>query len=335
MQIDNETIEVADSPATETNEIANLSEGDLLNFLSNESTEEQVAEPTDESGGEETESEAVLSQSELDTNESDETSEESGVNSEEESDEESDDEPNEEQPKSVQKLLKQVNRLTARAKSSEELVESLKDEVSKLTIEKKVEENPTIEEVTTAQDLEQLRQEALSAKKWARKHEDENYVQEGDKEYTREEIKRIRDNAEEHLDELIPEREKFIRSKQQSDALLQQDFKFINSDKESFEGKLWKSILNDPKLKVLDKLPNGNYLKALMVEGATNLQRAKQPVKTKAGVKSTRPKPPPPSSPNSDVSPPSRNTGSETDRRKKILGESNISEEQLTAFLTQ
>lgn len=333
MQIDNEQIEVADSPATETNQPTNLSEGDLLNFLSDEPTADQVTETTDDSAGEETESEAVLSQSESD--DTDEVEDEQHSEDTEDPEEDTDDDPEPEQPKSVQKLLKQIGRLTARSKSAEEAVDALSQQVESMKLEKKVESNPTIEEVTTAKDLEQLRKEALSAKKWARKHEDEDYVQEGDKEYTREEIKRIRDNAEEHLDELIPEREKFIRNKQQSDTLLQQDFKFINSDSESFEGKLWKSILNDPKLKVLDKLPNGNYLKALMVEGASNLQKSKQPVKSKGKLKPSRPKPPPPLSPNSDVSPPTRNTRSDTDRRKKILGESNISEEQLTAFLTQ
>lgn len=320
MQIETleESVEVADqNQATETP--GNLTQDDLLNFLSDESTEDKAPEPTESSEEEEAESEEVLSQSD-----------EQAEDPEDSEEEDEDQEDQEETPKSVQKLLKQISRLTARAKTSEEKVEQLSTQLESMSLEKKVEENPSIEEVTTFDDLEKLRKEALSAKKWARLHEDENYVQDGDREYTREEIKKIRDSAEEHLEELIPERMKFLQQKANSEQLALEDFPFLKK-----EGSRQLEILGnmnaDKHLKALDKLPNGLYLKSLMIEGILSVEQRRKGKSVKPVKKG---KLTPPSVPTSDSSPPVRKTASESDRRKRILGDSNISESQLSAFLS-
>jgi len=324
-------IEVADQNATET---GNLTQDDLLNFISKESTEEEAPNPTEYLGEEEAKSEDVLSQSNI--SESEESEEDNEAESVEETEDAEDSDESEEveeatQPKSIQKLLKQIARLTARSKGSEEQVEALRAQVDSLKLDAKAEKsNPTIDEIQSYDELETLRKEALSAKKWARSHEDESYVQEGDTEYTREEIKKIRDNAEEHLEELIPERKKFLEQRMASDNLLIKDFPFVKKkDSESYN--LFQKLQADPLLQSLNKLPNGNYLKALLVEGVTTLQRRKG---TGSRPKIARKTPPPPTEPLGDVSPPTQRANTDKEKRK-VLGDSNISEEQLTAFLSQ
>ena len=317
MQEENQDVQVADTEKA-TDE-GNLTQNDLLKYLSSEPPSEE-AEESAEPAEEVAEPDDVLSQSE-----------EEGEQPEEDAEEEIEEEEEEEtQPKSVQKLLKQVGRLTARSKSAEEKVEQLSAQLDSMRLDKKVEDNPSIGEVQSFEDLEKLKKEALSAKKWARANEDESYVTEGDKEYTRQDIKKIRDSAEEHLEELIPEREKFLRLKQNSEAQAQEDFSFFK-DESSREMEILANMSADENLKVLDKLPNGLYLKSLLVEGILVVeQRKKGPAK----IKKAKVTPKPLSAPTSDASPPVRSQTTNSDRRKKILGDSNISESQLSAFLS-
>ena len=319
-------VEVADNQnATEENQQQNLTSDDLLSYLSSESSEGEASEPTEKSEEQQAEPEEVLSQS----NEDETSSEGEAEDDVHESEEESEEEP--EQPKSVQKLLKQISRLTARSKSAEEAVEQLTTQVESLQLDKKVEQNPTIEEAQDLKQLEVLRKEALSAKKWARQHEGQDYVSEGDKEYTKEEIKQIRDSAEEHLEELIPARKEFLKRRQESDQIAFNDFPNL-SNAEHEDRKLLENMMRDPNLQSLHKIPNGLYLRALMIEGIKSVKARKQSKVASKKIAKTRPKPPPPTAPGSDASPPVRQT-SKTDR-KSMLGESNISESQLSAFLS-
>ena len=311
-------VQVVDNNTTDK---GNLELSDLASFL-NEGNEEvvqdQIAEETNEQLGvsEEVEVEDnVLSQSE-------EVSEEVEEESDESDDSEVDDTEDEDLnlSKKDKKFLKQISRLTARSKSAEEQVAQLQAQVNSLQLDNKVKENPGIEDITTMDELEQLRQEALNAKKWARANEDEDYVTDGDKEFTKKEIKQIRDKAEEHLEELIPERMKFLQMKTNSEQLALQDFPFIKEE-ESDAFKLLQNMIADKNFKPLDKLPNGLYLRALMVEGV-NALNARKKGKGKAEKGETKP----PSMPgNDDVSPSVRNKDSDRDRRKKILGDSVIS----------
>ncbi len=321
-------VEVADNEnATEQNQ-QNLTSDDLLSYLSGESSEAEPAEPIAEATEEVEETKEVLSQS----NEDETSSEGESEEDDHESDEDSEEEP--EQPKSVQKLLKQVSRLTARSKGAEEAVEQLTQQVESMKLDKKVEQNPTIEEAQDLKQLEVLRAEALSAKKWARKHEDEDYVTEGEKEYTKQEIKQIRDSAEEHLEELIPARQAFLKARQESDQLAFDQFPTL-MENDSDDRKLLENMMRDPNLQGLNKIPNGLYLRALMIEGIKSVKAKKGGTKKPAKkIAKTRPKPPPPTAPGSDASPPMRSSNSKTDQRKQMLGESNISEGQLSAFLS-
>ena len=321
MQNDQDTVEVEDSISTEdTTPQGNLTSDDLLNFI--EETAQESAQPEPDVQEEpETESEEgsedVLSQSNEDEN----------VDVEDEDDSDPD-EP--EPPKSVQKLLRQVGKLTARAKSAEERYESLESQFQELQKKTPEQEQKTndINKIETMEELETLRQEALSARKWARKHEGEQFVEENGNEFDAKQIKEIRDNAEDYLDELIPERQKFLQERHQSNELADQTFSFIR-DTESPEHQLLKNIDANEKFAVLDQLPNALYIKSLIVEGCKVVKdrdQGKVAKATKAQVK----KPAPPSAPVSDVSPPQQ---TKKDHRK-VLGDGNVSEDQLVAFLS-
>lgn len=314
-----EPIEVADQ-ATEDTPNENLTNDDLLNFIASEPTGDESsteAVATEESGAETEEEDGneVLSQSE-----ETELTEEDEVETE---DEETDQEKT---PKSVQKLLRQVSKLTSRAKSAEENYQALQGEVQQLR-EKKSEEkakSASVNEVETYEELESLRQDAISAKKWARKYEGQEYVEENGQEFTKEQIKQIRDNAEDCLDEEIPARMKFLQEKHQSNTLANQTFGFLKEPK-SEEYQLLQSINQNDRFKVLDELPNGLYIKSLIVEGCRAIKSKEVKTSTK------KPAPVPLTEPIGEVSPP---VSKVKKRKSSVLGKGNVSEDQLVAFLS-
>ena len=160
------------------------------------------SEATDDSGAEaEEESEGnVLSQSEQS----------------EETETEEDEEPAEgEQPKAVSKLLRQVGKLTARAKGAEESVDALKAEIQALKTqpqqETKEQGQPALEDIQSMGDLEKLRKEAMSAKRWALQHVGKDFVEVDGKEYEDQDIRNILTEAEDFLTEKIPQRANFLQ----------------------------------------------------------------------------------------------------------------------------
>lgn len=317
MQITDQT-EVAE--ATEDTPNENLSSDDLLNFIASEpvaeeSTEEEVTTEETEVETESEDGNEVLSQSEDQEEVEDE-------------DDQDDQEEEDKTPKSVQKLVKQIGKLTARAKSAEENYQAIQAEVSALrkTESEEKAQSASVSEVETFEQLEELRQQAIGAKKWARKHEDESFVEEGGQEYTKEQIKQIRDNAEDHLDEAIPARMKFLQERAQSDQQALETFTFLK-DSNSPEAELLQQINANERFKVLDTLPNGLYIKSLIVEGCKSVRTKSSKPATKQVTKKV---PKVLSEPLSDVSPPVR----KVKNKSSVLGKGNVSEDQLIAFLS-
>jgi len=317
MQITDQT-EVAE--ATEDTPNENLSSDDLLNFIASEpvaveSTEEEVTTEETEVETESEDGNEVLSQSEDQEEVEDE-------------DDQDDQEEEDKTPKSVQKLVKQIGKLTARAKSAEENYQAIQAEVSALrkTESEEKAQSASVSEVETFEQLEELRQQAIGAKKWARKHEDESFVEEGGQEYTKEQIKEIRDNAEDHLDEAIPARMKFLQERAQSDQQALETFTFLN-DSNSPESELLQQINANERFKVLDTLPNGLYIKSLIVEGCKSVRTKSSKPATKQVTKKV---PKVLSEPPSEVSPPVR----KVKNKSSVLGKGNVSEDQLIAFLS-
>lgn len=305
---DTETAEVADEIATEQSE-GNISEDALTNLLV-EPTE--LPEPVQTEEVEESEEpESVLSQSNDDILE-DETSSEDDM------------------PKSVKKLLKQVDRLTARAKSSEEANAKLLEKIESLQQQPVQNDSEGIDQeiskIHSISDLEKLKKEALTAKKWAMSNLGKDYVTEGDREYSDDEIRDIFVRSDEYLTELIPEREKFLKAKMESGSRAKQSFAFL-SHEDSPEYKLYQQISESPQYKALEQLPNADFVRGVIVKGVQKMQEEQSKV---ASLKTAKAKANPPILPESDSAPPSKS--SKADKRNKILGTGNISEEALTKF---
>ena len=264
--------------------------------------------------------------------ESEEESEEEVVEEEEEEEaEEAEAEP----PKAVGKLLKQVNKLTARAKSAEENAEALRAEIEALKANPQTAAEPTkpaLEEVNTFEELESLRKEALAAKRWSLQHIGKDYVEVDGKEYSDDDIRGILTQAEDYLTEKIPQRAQHLQSQAQwaEDTLATHPW---IKESEGFESR--KEIFDQIKSQysqVLGSLPNGDFVAATLARGVEAIQ-AENAKATKAPAKKKKAKAPPPSQVG-DSSPPVQTAATRaTVEKTKILERKQLSENDLAAFL--
>ena len=265
----------------------------------------------------------VLSQSDNDTEE----------DSVEESDDDEIDEPD--APKGLQKALKRINQLTARAKGAEEEVASLKEQIQSLRSQpaqsnNSTEDKPALDKVTNIANLEVLRKEAAAAKKWALSNLGKNYVEVDGKEYTDDDIRNILTEAEEHLTEKIPQRAQFLQQKQQWVQDTINTFPW-SAKGEGEEWQLFQSIREGQQYKsLLDSLPNGDFVAATLVEGINSIKarqaKAKPTPKTKAKT--------PPTNLVDAVAPPTENKSVRREKKKQaILGKGNVSVQQFAQYL--
>ena len=281
-----------------------------------ESTDTEVADAEEDQEGEE-----VLLQSDEEE-------------SEEESEDESD-EPDESQPKGLQKALKQINRLTARAKSAEEEVTALKSQVQSLksqpTQETQSEGNPALEKIQTSKELEVLRKEAMAAKKWALQHIGKDYVEVDGKEYDDASIRNILTEAEEYITEKIPQRANFLQQRQSWVQDTINTFPW-SAKGEGPEWELFQQIREGADYKeLLDGMPNGDFVAATMVEGIQSIKARQE--KAKAAPKK-KAKTPPPTDPADAVAPPAESKEVRREKKRKaILGKGNVTVGQFAQYL--
>jgi hypothetical protein len=323
----------AEQSGADTTINANLSVDDLAaSFV--EKVEAQTEEPqsTTEATEDVTETEVVdaeedqegtvLSQSQSDDDDSEEVSLE-----ETESDEA--------QPKGLTKALKQINRLTARAKGAEEEVATLRAQVESLktqpTQETNTESQPVLENVQTVKDLEVLRKEAVAAKKWALQNLGKDYVEVDGREYDDESIRNILTEAEDFLTEKIPQRAQFIQQKQNWIQDTMNTFPW-SAKGEGPEWELFQQIREGEQYKgLLDGLPNGDFVAATLVEGINSVKARQEQAKAKPKTKA---KTPPPTDPADAVAPPVESKKVRSDKKRKaILGNGNVSVEKFAQYL--
>ena len=335
--------EISEAPATteaETNtqSITTLEEL-TASFVDKVDTSEAKEESEVEAGPETTTAGAetdqdtdVLLQS-TETEESEEETEEI-ADEEESTDESGDDEP---QSKAVGKLLKQVNRLTARSKSSEELVDTLKSEIASLKSnpQKQSESSqPALEEVQDFQSLETLRKEALAAKRWSLQHIGKDFIEVDGKEYADEDIRNILTQAEDYLTEKIPERAQYL----QASAQWQQDtintHPWISETVDTDQAEERRSVLGQIKSQyadILKSLPNGDFVAATLVRGVEAIKQDQAAKTAKPKAKRVAKAPP---TTMGDSSPPVQTSATrKTANKQKILERKVISENDLAAFL--
>ena len=117
-------------------------------------------------------------------------------------------------------------------------------------------------------------------------------LKDGDKTYTKSELRRIRSNAKKIIRKDAPARQAWIKERQASDQQALQTFEFLG-DAESDDYKLFMQVKSNKLYKPLvEHLPNSNFALALMVEGlnavkARQEQKSKPAPKPKAPVAST------------------------------------------------
>ena len=336
--------EISEAPATteaETNtqSITTLEEL-TASFVDKVEESEAKEESEVEAGPETTTADAETDQNDVllqstETEESEEETEEI-AEEEESTDESGDDEP---QSKAVGKLLKQVNRLTARSKSSEELVDTLKSEIASLKSnpQKQSESSqPALEEVQDFQSLETLRKEAVAAKKWALQNIGRDYVESGGKEYSDDDIRNILTQAEDYLSEKIPERAQYL----QSAAQWQQDtintHPWVSETVDTDIAEERRSVLGQIKSQyadILKSLPNGDFVAATLVRGVEAIKQDQAAKSAKPKAKRVAKAPP---TTMGDSSPPVQTSATrKTANKQKILGKKSLSENDLAALFAE
>ena len=264
-----------------------------------------------------------------------ETEEESEEESEEVVEEEEAEEAEAEPPKAVGKLLKQVNKLTARAKSAEENADALKAEIDALKANPQSAtepQKPALEDVNTFEGLESLRKEALAAKRWSLQHIGKDYVEVDGKEYSDDDIRGILTQAEDYLTEKIPERAQHLQSQAQWAKDTSATHPWIESS-EGFEDR--KEIFDQIKgqySNILGSLPNADFVAATLARGVEAIKAENSKV-SKAPAKKRKVKAPPPSEIGDSSPPVSTAATRSTVEKSKILERGRLSENDLAAFL--
>ena len=265
--------------------------------------------------------------------------EESEEEEEKEAEEEESESEEAEPPKAVGKLLKQVNKLTARAKSAEETAEALQAQIESLktTPQKQSESSqPALEEVQDFQSLETLRKEAVAAKKWALQNIGREYVESGGKEYSDDDVRNILTQAEDYLSEKIPERANYL----QASAQWQQDtinaHPWISETVDTDIAEERRSVLGQIKSQyadILKSLPNGDFVAATLVRGVEAI-KSDQAAKTAKPKAKRVAKAPPPTM--GDSSPPVQTSVTrKTANQQKILGKQILSGNDLAALFAE
>jgi len=324
-----ETITEPTSEASATNEAdntnANLSIESLASsFMEKVENEEAETLPT-VAEEESTESETVDAEENEDGTE---------VLSQSDEDQDTEEDSDNDQPKGLDRALKRINQLTARAKSAEEEVASLKEQVQSLRTDNpsstKTVEKPALENIQNVQDLETLRKEAVAAKKWALQNIGKDYVEVDGKEYEDADIRQILTEAEDYLTDKIPQRAQFLQQKQN----WVQDTVSTFPWSQKGEGPEWELFVQirdgDQYKSLLDSLPNGDFVAATLVEGIQSIKARQSKPKAKAKTKT-----PPPTDPADAVAPPVESKESRAKKKKQnILGKGNVSVEQFASYLT-
>jgi hypothetical protein len=325
----------AESTGADTQAQGPMSMEDLAASFVDQVEQDQEA-TTDEAKAEVTESsedaeasveEDVLSQS---------ISEEEDEDTEEEAEESDEEDESEEPPKAVGKLLKQVNKLTARAKSAEETAEALKAEIQNLKTQGSSQpaKQPELENIQSYEDLNKLRQEAQAAKKFALQNIGKSYVEVDGKEYSDDDIRNILTQADEYLTEKIPARANYLQQKAQWQQDTIATHSWLNEDSELAETRqeLF-SNLKSQYSHILNNLPNGDFVAATLVRGIEAI-KADQKASTAPKKKAVKPKAPPPTD-GGNVSPPVENAATRKQKQKEsIKRKGPLSANDLAAYLS-
>ena len=151
---------------------------------------------------------------------------------------------------------------------SSELPEFLKDNA----LHNVADENALLKEVENLQTLIEWADEGMDNEVQYDDNGNEYVLKDGEKTYTKAELKSIQKEARKILRKDAPARQKWIKERSQSDQQAVQTFQFLG-EPESDDYKLFMQVKASPLYKPLvDYLPNSNFALGLMVEGMKAVQ---------------------------------------------------------------
>jgi hypothetical protein len=159
------------------------------------------------------------------------------------------------------------------------------------------------------------------------------------KEYSDDDIRNILTQADEYLTEKIPARANYLNQKAQWQQDTAQSFPWLNKNDDSDYAEqsraLFQSIRGQGQYaRVLDNLPNGDFVAGVLVKGIQALQ-AEKAAKTAPKKKAVaKPKTPPPTD-GGNASPPIENANIRKQKQKEAIRRKGpLSANDLAAFLS-
>lgn len=303
-----DTIETADATEPTQTEVENQTQPDLAQLFEPQA-EQTETDPTDLEATEEVEEEYA--------------EEEEVTDSYEEEDvlSQSDEETEEVKPldKGKQKMLRQISKLTARAKNAEEELARVKAERQKQAVD-----SNDLAGIDTLEGLEEYKQTAIRAKQFAMKNLGKDYVEHNGEEYDSERISAVFQQADEALTVAIPEREKHIQMKANIEANLPNHFPWMQ-DEDSPIQQLYMRGKAMPELQAIHGMANAEMIFGYLAEGVLAVEHKAQLAK-----KARRPKK---AKPPRAVAPSTAPRPSKPKDRSAMLGKGNIDIQTFSQFL--
>ena len=170
-------------------------------------------------------------------------------------------------------LLAENAELQAQAQQAQQPVSSELPEFLKDNALHNVANEPALaKEVENLQTLIEWADEGMDNEAEYDDSGNEYVLKDGEKTYTKAELKRIQKNARKILRKDAPARQKWIKERSQSDQQAVQTFQFLG-EPESDDYKLFMQVKASPLYKPLvEYLPNSNFALGLMVEGMKAVQ---------------------------------------------------------------
>ena len=165
-------------------------------------------------------------------------------------------------------LLAENAELQAQAEQAQQTQPQEVPELFKDNALRHINDIPTLQkEVEQMQTLIEWAEEGMDNEVDYDDNGNEFVVKDGDKTYSKPDLRRIRANAKKILRKDVPARQQWIQERTQSDQHATQTFEFLG-DPESEDYKLFMQVKSSPLYKpLIEYLPNSNFTLGLMIEG--------------------------------------------------------------------
>lgn len=203
-------------------------------------------------------------------------------------------------PKLQEKINRRIGKEVAKRKALEQEVANLKalvtqpPQVEKEEVIVHAPANVPLAEITTLTQLEQLKANAKQEIRWVEQWLDEDIPTEGIQTdrglATKRQLKEIRRNAVAVQEDLIPQRENFLKARQSSAQTALEKFPFLK-DPAHPGYQMAQQARRDPANAWLQSLPNADYVLGVQITGLLAMKAAEAPAGKVAAKVVIKPKP--------------------------------------------